>query len=107
MGCSHQNMAEEAISGVLIKYLHLERRKQFPDRSDDLIRLFILDQACFYRQNRMGSLFVDSGNDPAFPVSRHHRMNLISVMERIIHADDRLDLAERAEKVCNLFLFVL
>ena len=74
-------------------------------------RIVPMISSAFYSRSGMflpaepcGFLFVDSGNDPAFPVSRHHRMNLISVMERIIHADDRSRPAERAEKVCNLFL---
>ena len=107
MGGAHQDMAQEAVSGILIEYLHFEGWKKFTDRSDDLIRLFVLDQACLHRENRVGSLFVYAGDDTAFPVAGHDCMDLVPVMERVVHADDLLNPAERAEKIRNLFLFVL
>ena len=107
MGGTHQDMTQETVSGILIEYLHFEGGKKFTDRSDDLVRLFVLDQACLYRENRVGSLLVYSGDDPSFPVADHDRMNLVPVMERVVHADDPLDLAEWTEKFRNFFLFVL
>ena len=83
------------------------RRKKFTDRSDDLVRLFVLDQACLHRENRVGSLFIYTGDDMTFPVAGHDCMDLVPVMERVVHADDLLDPAERAEKLGDFFLFVL
>ena len=107
MGGAHQDMAQEAVSGILIEYLHFEGWKKFTDRSDDFVRLFVLDQACLHRENRVGSLLVYAGDDTSFPVAGHDRMDLVPVMERVVHADDLLDPAERAEKIGDFFLFVL
>ena len=85
-----------------VSYTHLDVYKR-----QDLVRLFVLDQACRHRENRVGSLFIYTGDDTTFPVAGHDRMNLVPVMERVVHADDLLNPAEWAEKIEDFFLFVL
>ena len=107
MGGAHQDMAQEAVSGILIEYLHFEGWKKFTDRSDDLIRLlFSIRHVSTGRTVWVPSLYTPEMIRP-FLSRGHDCMDLVPVMERVVHADDLLNPAERAEKIRNLFLFVL
>ena len=81
-----------------------ERRKKVDDRCNDLVGLFVFDQAVPDRNNMMGSCCINTGNRFARAVEREDSMNFIAVMLWIFHPDDRLYTAVGREQRFHPFL---
>ena len=83
-------MAEEALLGHLIIGKQLEAFHQPSDGANDLIRFRILDQAVIYRYDSMGAVLIHPGNDLLISCQRKGGGNLVAVVIRDFHTDDRL-----------------
>ena len=103
----YQNMAEQAVSRILIVCTDLKGFQHPADRSDDLVRFLILDHTGFHRNDSVALHFVDTGNNISSSVPVKNRMYLIPVVIRLFHAFDRMDGADPFKKFFYCFLFFL
>ena len=103
----YQNMAEQAVSRVLIVGADLEGFQHAPDRSDDFVRLLILDPAGFHRNDPVTAHLVNAGDDisPSVPVK--NCMDFVPIVIGLLHSFDGMDGADPLKKFFYRLLFFL
>lgn len=102
----YQHMPQKTAACVLVISRNPEALTQSPDGHDNGICRFILDHAGIHRHNAVGTGLIDAGNDLAVPGRAESGLNLVAVMERIFHADNRADHMEAAQKFGHPVLLV-
>ena len=93
---AHQDVPQKALTGILVVRCDAEGFHQFADGADDLVRLFVFDEAVLHGHYIMRACAVHAGDDVAPPVACQHSVRFVAVMEGIFHADDGLYPAEGA-----------
>lgn len=85
---ANQYMAKETKSGVLIIRPDFKGYQQMLNGLHDFLTGFVLDAAVPHWNNAVRVFFIGSGNNPTPSISGKNVMNLVPIIQRIIHAND-------------------
>ena len=91
-------MAKPAAAAALVKDLYFERAEHIADIDDYPVGDGVLDEAIVHGDDLMAPRLVNAGDDIAPPVKPEGRADLCPVAQRLLHADDVLNVAELAQK---------
>ena len=103
----HQHMAQKAVVGVLVVGLDLEGLQHVPDGMDDGLALFVLDLALLHRHDAVGVGLVDAGDHISLPVPAQDRVDFVSIVIGVFHANDGADLPILGKKLSHLLFLLL
>ena len=96
-------MTEKTVSRVLVIGADFEGFQHTADGADDLVGFLVLDHTGFYGNQNMGAGLVDAGYD--FPLLvAEDGMAFVAIVVRMLHSDDRVDLANAFQQSLDLFL---
>ena len=101
----HEHMPQPAGAAALVEDLDLEIRQHAADVHDDRVRRLILDEAAVHRDHGVAARLINAGDDLALRVQREGGRDLVAVMGRILHAEDRQHRAEAAQQRLRAPLF--
>ena len=96
-------MAQETLHGHVVEGAEFEALGQFAHGDDDLVRLFVLDEATVHRHNLVGGGLVDTGDDLAVLLAKGG-LHLVAVVVGAVHADDLVHVAVFAQEFDHLDL---
>ena len=104
---AHLHIADQPGPPVFVVDTQLERFHECEDCLDDPVRTQVFKQAGFDRNDLMRARLIYAADRPALSVRCKHRSHLVSVMIRILHADDGIHAAEGSDQVLHKLLFLL
>ena len=81
-------MAKETKSGVLIIRPDFKGYQQMLNGLHNFLTGFVLDAAVPHWNNAVRVFFIGSGNNPTPSISGKDVMNLVPIIQRILHAND-------------------
>ena len=99
-------MPQPAAAAALVKDLDFKLRQELSDADDDFVGYCILDHTFVHRHDGMAARLVDAGDHPPVPVQTKGGVDLVAVMQGIVHAQDLLYMAELAQQGDELLLFM-
>ena len=102
----HQHMPEPAAAAALIIHRDLEGRQHIADGENDFIRQFIFNQAALHRDDGVAAGLIDAADRLAPGVQPEGGMDLIAVVQGLVHADDLLHRAKPAQQEDGLTLLM-
>lgn len=88
----YHHVAQQSVFRILVVNLYFKGRNQFPDGSDDFIRLFVFQHTFLHRNNVMGSFLIHSRQRLSVPPMGKRGIHLIPVMFRLLHANHAFQL---------------
>ena len=77
---SYQNVTQEAVSGIFIVGLHLERFHQAGYGIHNSVCDLVFDQAMIHPNHPVGISFINPGKTVSFFVTRHNTVNFIAIV---------------------------
>ena len=83
-------MTQQSITRILVIWSDFKGLQKLPDRHDNLICLAVLNHAAVHGNDSMALLLINTGDDIMSSVLTEYRMNLVAIMQRILHANDAL-----------------
>lgn len=100
----HQHMPEKTGVIVFIVYLDFEIRQQLSDIGDDAVGNPVFNHAAVYSDDSVAVGLVHTGNDLPARGSAKCSLNLVAVVRRVFHADNRLDFCKFVQQNALVFL---
>ena len=107
VGGAHLDIAKKARPSILVVYADLEGLREIKDRLDDPVRPQVLEKAGLDRNHLVGPCLVDAADRLALFVRGENARHLVSVVVRVLHADDRVHSAEFPDQFLHQLLFLL
>ena len=103
---AHQHMPQPAAAAALVIDLYFKLRQQLPYADNNFVCKLILDHALVHRHDGVAARLVDAGDHPPVPIQAEGGVDLVPVMQGIVHAHDLLHMAEAAQQGDLSFLFM-
>ena len=95
---TYQHMAYQPHAAVLAVGFELKRRHQGTDIPDNCICGFIFNQAAVHRHNIVTVRLIGAGDYAAVPAVPEGCRHFAAIVHRILHGNDRSDMAVRFQK---------
>ena len=102
-----EDVAEETAVRVLVVDAQLVGRQHRDDGLDDAVSAAILNQAVPHGHDAVRPHGVDAADGSARLVHSQHGMNLVAVVERVVHAQNRADFADSVQQFRHALLLPL
>ena len=99
-------MPEPAAAAAFVKDRNFEGRQHIADAENDGIRQFILNQAALHRDDGVAAGLIDAADRLAPGVQPEGGVDLIAVVQGLVHADDLFHRAEPAQQADGLTLLM-
>ena len=103
---TNQDMTQESVHGFVVKGMNFVFFEQIPNIENDLIALLVLNHTGIDRNDTVSRGLVYAGDD-LLVLKPECRLNFMTVMKRVIHPDDFLDVTIMAQQTDQVALFYM
>ena len=102
----YQHMAQPSPALQLVIDLYLKFRQHFPYAEDYPVRRFVLYHTFVHRDDGVAAGLIYAGHDPPAPVQPEGGVDLVAVVQGLVHAYYVFHMAEAAQNTHGLSLLI-